>query len=346
MMNNVKDNLQSNSSCTLITSGSYGEGRIMRDSDLDIMQVCNFAEVCEDTHMYFKPDTTYFEMEAEDTQPCFLRLRLRYFTGRSSFDDFLEKIGEGYYLSSAKFKQQLKDILLSTIHGPCISDKDGLCDLAYCLRSTVQVLPFNLISDNKSSYKQHKTRLSILLQNKHHDVVSGWLMLATLFYGIKQYYIALDILQYSLFKCSPEKLYQGVTVSNTQHELFNLDVFKNMTIAQLCKFMLLNVIDLVSIKPQEIPFEGEGRIYSFPPLVYTHFLLFLCHYHLKNTSKYLDSLRDLQITIEGNYFIGHAYEKYVSYNILGLSFQLSGDKESARRAFKQGLEFKPKNRCG
>ncbi|CAC5426224.1 unnamed protein product [Mytilus coruscus] len=419
MMNNAKDYLQTMRNCTFITSGSFGEGLVMRGSDLDVMYVCKFAEVCEDKNMCFKPNITYFVMEAEDSQPCFVRLRLRYFTGRFFFASFLEEIGGSYYLSNARLKEQMTDLRCPNIHCPCLSDTHDTMDIALCFRNQIpngheltsriykeqscshidirkllfspiayvayhaqmktfdyekaihvilsfesskikylylhfmskfccisdQFLPFKFISDNKSTYNEYSSRLSSLLQNTHHDAVSGWLMLASFFYGTKQYYIALGILQYSLSKCSSEKLYHGMDVSYTQHKLLNMKLLKNMSFAQLCKFMLVNVLDLISLRPREIPDEGEG-IYNIPPVVYSHFLRFLCHYHLKNTSKYLDSINDLQTTIEEHYFTGNSYETYVSYNTLGLTFELSGDKKSAKRAYKQALKFKPRNRVG
>lgn len=77
-----------------------------------------------------------------------------------------------------------------------------------------------------------------------------------------------------------------------------------------------------------------------PPVVYVHALRFLCHYHLMNTAACCNSLRDLQLTIEKDYFIGHAYGKSVSYNILGITFQLLGDIESARKAFMQSIQIR------
>ncbi|VDI34352.1 Hypothetical predicted protein [Mytilus galloprovincialis] len=136
MMNNAKDYLQTMRNCTFITSGSFGEGLVMRGSDLDVMYVCKFAEVCEDKNVYFKPNITYFEMEAEDCQPCFVRLRLRYFTGRFFFGSFLEEMGGNYYLSNAKLKEQMTDLRCPTIHGPCLSDTNDTLDIALCFRST------------------------------------------------------------------------------------------------------------------------------------------------------------------------------------------------------------------
>lgn len=65
MMSNDRDNLQCADHWTIITSGSHGEGLVMRGSDLDLMHVCKIAEVCEDTNINFKPNITYFTMKME-----------------------------------------------------------------------------------------------------------------------------------------------------------------------------------------------------------------------------------------------------------------------------------------
>ncbi|CAG2186188.1 unnamed protein product [Mytilus edulis] len=76
LVNNIRDNLQSCKGTTVITSGSFGEGLLMRGSDIDLMGVVKLIEVCEDTQIYFNADRVYFEMELEDTQPGFTKLRL------------------------------------------------------------------------------------------------------------------------------------------------------------------------------------------------------------------------------------------------------------------------------
>lgn len=60
----------------MITSGSFGEGLIMRGSDVDVMGVVKLMKVCEDTHIYFNADKIRLSMEMEDTQPGFTKLRI------------------------------------------------------------------------------------------------------------------------------------------------------------------------------------------------------------------------------------------------------------------------------
>lgn len=169
--------------------------------------------------------------------------------------------------------------------------------------------------------------------NTRHDAVSGWLLLASFFYERKQYKTTLYIVQHSLLKCSPEKFIQFMNLSDIHYDLLNSHLYEPMTIVQLWKIFRL---ELVMFSPDSmlIPKELEtGKMFLIPPVVYGHFLRFLCHYHLNNSRHYWDALGDLQLTIEENYFIETHSSEAVSYNILGISFQLVGDEESARQAF-------------
>ncbi|VDI67916.1 Hypothetical predicted protein [Mytilus galloprovincialis] len=81
------DNLQRNKLMTKITSGSFGEGYVIRGSDLDVMSVLKRMEVCEDIHIYLNPNKTHFTMEMDDTQPVFNKLRLLQTYATNHFKD-------------------------------------------------------------------------------------------------------------------------------------------------------------------------------------------------------------------------------------------------------------------
>lgn len=110
-----------------------------------------------------------------------------------------------------------------------------------------------------------------------------------------------------------------------------------MPIVRLWKFFLLSLVcvDNSRLYPDELQMEGPSVISS---IVYAHFLRFLCHYHLQNSRQCLNSIKNLQSTIEENYLIGTSS---ISYKILGISCQLLGDKESARLAFMHSIELFP-----
>ncbi|XP_076071336.1 uncharacterized protein LOC143042761 [Mytilus galloprovincialis] len=135
MMNTIRDNLSSNDNTLIITSGSFGEGIEMRGSDLDIMIIWTPMEVCENKNNNFNPDTVYFAMETNDTQPGFTQLRLLHSKNRD-INRFCVKRGHDLYLSSTAIKQHMSTFpSFSTVHGPCVTDKNGYLDIAVCLRS-------------------------------------------------------------------------------------------------------------------------------------------------------------------------------------------------------------------
>lgn len=68
-------------------------------------------------------------------------------------------------------------------------------------------------------------------------------------------------------------------------------------------------------------------------VAYLHFLTFLCHFHQRNVRHYQESLGDLRLTIEGDYFLVDSYDQGAAYECLGVAFQIIGDRESAREAF-------------
>lgn len=142
MMINVRDILSRNSETETITSGSFGEGLEMLGSDLDIMYILKHHEVCEKTHISFKTGTSYFLMETDDTPPGYAQLRQLY-SGISDIVAFHEKRGNDIYCSSALLKQKLLKtcVTYSCIHGPCVSDKKGLLDIAMCLHSKSWITP-------------------------------------------------------------------------------------------------------------------------------------------------------------------------------------------------------------
>ncbi|VDI02882.1 Hypothetical predicted protein, partial [Mytilus galloprovincialis] len=597
-MNTVRDNLSNTEYDTTITSGSFGEGLDMRGSDIDLMRVLQFIEVCENINVPINPAKAYFTMNIDDSQPGFIRLRLIHCNNKLEVLKDCEEIGGEFYFSCIRIKRRYLNPFAFIIHGPCISDKNGIYDIAYCLHckswitqaqqwlsrsnnawpdydvkqsiiehgvlfvpkggqespkeelqwrtsfsigekllvytfSHTQLLcyvlmkillkdvidtdlnckellcsyfmktilfwiseelpttiwvPAKLISnfmrcvkrliycvensicphyfitennlfenqikghtqkallntlktlnscgwqcilfsdlisyfnkskfrvlkevnylnvdslklmlsplmyltnlsfridqsswtkgvrpilsskssliksiysfymsnmcsdidhllifdgihDNKSTYKQYKTCTSSLLLGTHNDAVCGWLRLATYFYRNDMYETAIYILQYSLLKCSQEKLYFGTNLSNINYELFHLDLFNRMTIIEKWKLIVMNRLQFnensLSI-PKEIQFEVNVMPITIPPVVYTHFLRFLCHYHLYNINQCQQCLKDLQLTIEEGCFIADASDNAISHNILGITFQLVGDMESAKQAFMKSVEL-------
>ena len=86
-------------------------------------------------------------------------------------------------------------------------------------------------------------------------------------------------------------------------------------------------------------------MHVLPPVVFSHFLLFLCHLRLSNVNQCYNSLRDLQLTISENYFISNNRGKSNSYNCLGVAYQLIGKRVLAEHAFHLAIYLDPTWNC-
>lgn len=83
----------------------------------------------------------------------------------------------------------------------------------------------------------------------------------------------------------------------------------------------------------------ETSDHLIPPVQYGHFLRFLCHYNLQNDRQCLESIHDTQKTILEECFISLRIEVAVCFKMLGISFQMVGDMNSARDAYEISKRF-------
>jgi len=97
--------------------------------------------------------------------------------------------------------------------------------------------------------------------------------------------------------------------------------------------------------PEELELEVVNDTFILPPVVYSHFLLFLCHFRLNNVSQCYNSLSDLQLTISENYFISNNMIRSNSYNCLGVAYRLIGEHALAEHAFRTAVEIDPTWNC-
>ncbi|CAC5387565.1 unnamed protein product [Mytilus coruscus] len=329
-------------------------------------------------------------METDDVKPGYAKLKLIH---NNHYDllNLCEEIKGSHYLSSALPKQRS---LLNCprgsgeIHGPCISDKLGLTEIAKrvncmlaktasfsqniffrgiqqtvrCRQSSIknlyayhmsvwcssraQYFPLNSISsNNKYQYKEYKSCFITLVHNIYHDAVSGWLMLAFLFYKTKQYRKALHIIMYSVSKCTSEKLYRFVDMSDIHYQLLNLKSFQNKSIVELLKISLVHYMHFEVnslLLPDELR-QAVGKLLlctcSIPCTAYACYLSFLCHYHLKNVRECYNSLQALELVIAESYLIKTSHTTALAYYLLSMSLQLAGDTEYAQQAFLQSVQI-------
>ncbi|CAC5355682.1 unnamed protein product [Mytilus coruscus] len=442
LLNAARDKLSNSDIDLTVTSGSFGEGIDLRGSDLDLMFIDQCVEVY-DVKPHFYPNISYLSMDTDDVKPGYTQLILEYTRKKKLFEQ-CEQFCDKYYLSSTLWKIRLRTPHFNNIHGPCISDKDGIVDFAHCLHSktwepaaehwiersnnswpnkvynfsasmqysrmdqhrfyvndvykTIESLSFNIAnyyfflqdnwtnvffsssinrgiqnvvssdhssikrmytyyisklcslraqsiplnsaySGNKYQYQKYKSCICTLLQNIYHDAISGWLMLASFFYKTKLYTEALRVIMYSLSKCTFEKLYPSMELSDIHihHQLFKLKSIQ-WKLIHLDSMIFFENSTLI---PDELLIEVNNKSCLIPSSVYAYFLQFLCHYKLKNVRKCQDIIKVLQLVIEGNHLLRGSTLKAVANALLGVAFQIVGDTESARQAFLQSVELLP-----
>ena len=129
---------------TVITSGSIGEGLDLPGSDVDVMFVLSWLKVHECPCPISVSNPAVFTMETVNIRPGFTHLRVSDMTNiqENFFRNCCVKIGQNYYFSSQRFKEQLKMMFsignvldkLNVVHGPCLSLSDDSFDYAFCLK--------------------------------------------------------------------------------------------------------------------------------------------------------------------------------------------------------------------
>ncbi|XP_076086828.1 uncharacterized protein LOC143057409 [Mytilus galloprovincialis] len=210
--------------------------------------------------------------------------------------------------------------------------------------NTAQTMQIFILHSNKYKYIQYKQCLCYLLQSTHQDAVTGWLMLASLFYKKKQYNKAIYVLSYSLLKCTAEKLYHDTNVSHLHRELFRFNTFRKLKIIRILRIIFISFVVFVKkskLIPDEIKMDAHNGSFILPTVVYLHFLTFLCHYRLHNVRNCQESLGNLRLIIEEDYLISGNMNKANAYHCLGVAFLIIGDRESAREAFVRSIDVYP-----
>ncbi|XP_071177885.1 uncharacterized protein [Mytilus edulis] len=208
------------------------------------------------------------------------------------------------------------------------------CIFKLSFASVCQTLPFALPHinnpNNKQQYKFYKRDLSQLLVGVHSDAVSGWLKLACFFYGHKNYLTSIDIINYTLSKCTDESSLSKITLKQTVI----------LKLISLCKNIASPNISFSKMRFNSvIPLELKSHhnfdlIIPMSSLPFAHFLRFLCCYHLQNFKSSRYCINKLSETArEHNQPGENIYIKANNFLLLGIAFQMLGERDLARRYF-------------
>jgi hypothetical protein len=116
--------------------------------------------------------------------------------------------------------------------------------------------------------------------------------------------LSILLISYALSKCTPEKVYGQDNLSDWQYELIKTSAIQSLGITNILKLLRVSIFGFMqhsTLIPVELELEVANQPFLLPPVVYSHFLLCLCHFRLNNVNQCYNSLRDLQLTISENY---------------------------------------------
>ncbi|CAC5426758.1 unnamed protein product [Mytilus coruscus] len=314
------------SSYIMISSGSKAEGLDFIDSDYDQMYLCVAYRVYNSTNdVSTSSKKIPIIMDSSDTKPGFTKLKM-YIMSRVKGNKFCE-IEEGKaYFSSKLFREHGMPNEM-VIHGPCQSTIDGSYDFVHCFRCKEWIKQaeqwiyrprsswpdYKLVSSivqydsNKFVYKQYQTSLNYFKAGLHCNATSAWSLLASLSYKHKRFHECIDIVNYTLSKCTPDKivLWQGVTL---MEQTFFQKIKNIAGFLSTCKHFIIELLRFPSpfnLLPIELTslIETDRGDVLIPPVVYLNTLAFLCSHHLKDYRGKQTALQDLELTIRERYLI-------------------------------------------
>ncbi|XP_071143436.1 uncharacterized protein [Mytilus edulis] len=190
-----------------------------------------------------------------------------------------------------------------------VNDKKeiGWYILGVCSRKTLQSSEtVNLADKNKSFYRQNKKLFGHFKMSLQSDSVSSWLLLASLFYKCKRFRECLNIINYCLVSCTPDKIYLHDANSFAEQTVFQ-QMEKKWGLLHAFKYLMIdNVWFQVTfyLLPDELTSLITDKLHlPIPPVVYSYLLQFLCYHHLADYRGTHKALHNLELTIRERYLI-------------------------------------------
>ncbi|XP_063406041.1 uncharacterized protein LOC134690000 [Mytilus trossulus] len=216
-----------------------------------------------------------------------------------------------------------------------------ICNYYYGIISqhTVQMLPppTKIGKTNKIQKLYHRH----LYDGLRTDAVSGWLLYASFYYVTGQFNITLKLIEYVLSRFNHGMAYLDCDIYNgeemdsyRQHVHFKLTFTERMKLATVGH---IHYIRHSSLIPEELKLEVEDDEIEIPPVVLSYCLRFLCHHNLGDICNRQKALDDLLLAVEDNCFVS-IHEVSESKTILGVCYEISGDKINAYQCYDEALE--------
>ncbi|VDI35045.1 Hypothetical predicted protein [Mytilus galloprovincialis] len=242
-------------------------------------------------------------------------------------------------LSQCLKKLMIIESLIKSKYSTFIIDVCKYCH-AEISQNAAQLLPPPSI--NTETYSIHKLYHRRLQDGTKADAVSGWLLYASFYYLTEQYNVTLRLTDYVLSRCSADMVVTHC--ANYSEEVMNnyrKHVHPTMTLNDKMRITTVSDVEYIkhsSLIPTELQLEVEDHNMSVAPTVMSQCLNFLCYHHLGDISNRQQALRDLYLTVINlNFTLSRILSN--SITILGVCYEISGDKDTAYQYYDQALQF-------
>ena len=207
------------------------------------------------------------------------------------------------------------------------------------------------VNPNKHSYSNSRILRHISLMTTHFDAAAGWLHLSAYYYMIGQYNRAAQQCTHAIQSISSTVIYAGsISQRETLYMYVHMLEAANLELQTVLKHTTASLVHINKrgVYPSELNIEVRNIELPFmviPPLPYANFILFLCANHLYDGQTMLESLNHLESLVHHKHYGVHSTKPstYIIFNMIGICYELFGDKQRAAQYYKKTLNMKDSN---
>lgn len=185
----------------------------------------------------------------------------------------------------------------------------------------------------------HNCYNSHLIKGTKTDAMSGWLLYASFYYVRRQNKVTLKLVKYAIKSFKKYMVYLGCPDYNDKEiDSYRQHVHNSVSLNDKIKIaMCVDYMRHSPLIPEELQLEVDYVRNSLSPIVLSHCVRFLCYHHLGKIVKRQQALYKLCLTVEKRKFITKSTLSD-SITILGVCFEIIGDKDSAKIFYDQAFQ--------
>ncbi|XP_063406039.1 uncharacterized protein LOC134689998 [Mytilus trossulus] len=198
------------------------------------------------------------------------------------------------------------------------------------------------LSTIRNTSNLHKRCYRHLKDGIRTDAVSGWLLCASFYYVMGHYNVTLMITEYAISRCRQDGMVYAGRIIDDDETIKSYRQIVHSKIKFNDRIKLATVVSVRYLRnslliPEELQLEVENEFIQIPPVVLSFCLTFLSYHHLGQIDNRQQALNDLLKTIKEKCFFAF-YELSDSITILGVCYEISGDKRNAYECYTMALQ--------